>query len=102
FPIVLSSRRREDRTRVLAALQAADVGYRIVTGGCFPRHDVIRHYDYDCVGELPNANRIHDFGFFIGNHTRDLAREIQTAHGAIVGALSPALAMRTRARCTHT
>ncbi len=28
----------------------------------------MRHYDYDCVGGLPNANRIHDYGFFIGNH----------------------------------
>jgi CDP-6-deoxy-D-xylo-4-hexulose-3-dehydrase len=94
FPIVLTSRDREDRARVLAALQAADIGYRIVTGGCFTRHDVIRHYDYDCVDELPNANRIHDFGFFIGNHPRDLTCEIETAHGAITGALTAAGARR--------
>ncbi len=35
FPIVLSSRIASDRKRVLAALQAVDVGYRIVTGGMF-------------------------------------------------------------------
>jgi CDP-4-dehydro-6-deoxyglucose reductase, E1 len=98
FPIVLASSDREDRKRVLAALRAVDVGYRIVTGGCFVRHDVVRHYDYDCVGDLPNANRIHDFGFFIGNHPRDLTREIETAHGAIVGALARPLATRRRAR----
>jgi CDP-6-deoxy-D-xylo-4-hexulose-3-dehydrase len=98
FPIVLSSGDREDRKRVLAALQAADIGYRIVTGGCFLRHDVMQHYDYDCVGVLPNANRIHDFGFFIGNHPRDLAREIETAHRTITGTLAPVLRARRQMR----
>ena len=65
------------RARVLAALKSADIGYRIITGGCITRHDVIRHYDYACVDELPNANLAHDAGFFVGNHPFDLTPQIE-------------------------
>jgi CDP-6-deoxy-D-xylo-4-hexulose-3-dehydrase len=62
---------------VLAALKDADIGYRIITGGCFTRHEVIRHYDYTTVDELPNANLAHDLGFFVGNHPFDLTPQIE-------------------------
>lgn len=76
FTIVLDPAHRPDRGRVLRALKEADIGYRIITGGCFPRHDVIKYYDFDCVDGLPNANVAHDYGFFVGNHPRDLSRQI--------------------------
>ena len=60
----------------MRALKDADIGYRIITGGCITRHDVIKHYDYTCVDELPNANLAHDQGFFVGNHPFDLKPQI--------------------------
>jgi CDP-6-deoxy-D-xylo-4-hexulose-3-dehydrase len=65
------------RDPILAALKAADIGYRIVTGGCITRHDVIKHYDYSTLGDLPNANYVHDQGFFVGNHPFDLTPQIE-------------------------
>jgi CDP-6-deoxy-D-xylo-4-hexulose-3-dehydrase len=65
------------RERFLAALKSADIGYRIITGGCITRHDVIRHYDYTTLGDLPNANYAHDEGFFVGNHPFDLTPQIE-------------------------
>jgi len=62
---------------VMAALKRADIGYRIITGGNFLRHDVIKYFDYDCVGEIKNANVVHDRGFFVGNHPQDLAPQIE-------------------------
>ncbi len=56
----------------MQALKEADIGYRIITGGCFLRHDVIKYFDYDVVGEIVNANLAHDRGFFVGNHPYDL------------------------------
>ena len=47
----------------------------MITGGCFLRHDAMKHFDYDTVGEIVNANLAHDRGFFVGNHPRDLSRE---------------------------
>ena len=55
FPIILNPAYNMDRQRVLEKLKEADIGHRIITGGNFLRHDVIRYYDYECVGEMTNA-----------------------------------------------
>jgi CDP-6-deoxy-D-xylo-4-hexulose-3-dehydrase len=77
FTIILNPGLRIDRGRVMAALKQADIGYRIITGGNFLRHDVIRYFDYDRVGEIENADIAHDRGFFVGNHPHDLAPQIE-------------------------
>ena len=61
----------------VAALKEADIGYRIITGGNFLRHDVIQYFDYDRVGEIKNADIAHDRGFFVGNHPKDLRPQIE-------------------------
>jgi len=76
FPIVLSPDASVDRTQVMAEMRSANIEFRIVTGGCFPRHDVIRHFDYEILGDLANANIVHDRGFFVGNHPRDIRGEL--------------------------
>ena len=75
--IILNPAKKIDRNKVFAALKDADIGYRIITGGNFLRHDVIRHYDYEVVGgAVPNADLAHDHGFFVGNHPFDLTPQI--------------------------
>ncbi|HAL46191.1 MAG: DegT/DnrJ/EryC1/StrS family aminotransferase [SAR202 cluster bacterium] len=76
FTLILNPSLGIDRARVMSALREADIGFRMITGGCFPRHEAIRFFDYDTVGELVNANLAHDHGFFVGNHPRDLTVEI--------------------------
>ncbi|CAK0756382.1 GDP-4-keto-6-deoxy-D-mannose 3-dehydratase [Azospirillaceae bacterium] len=80
FPIILNPAYALDRTRVLKALKDADIGYRIITGGNFLRHDCIKYYDYDTVGEIKNADIAHDSGFFVGNHPYDLSLQIKTLY----------------------
>ena len=75
------------REPILEALKAADIGFRIITGGCITRHDVIKHYTYETVGNLPNANYAHDRGFFVGNHPFDLTPQIERLRAAIDVAL---------------
>ena len=77
FTVILNPRLDIDRGRVMAALKQADIGYRIITGGCFLRHDVIKYFDYDCVGDIVQANVAHDRGFFVGNHPRDLRPQLE-------------------------
>jgi len=76
FTIILNPAARPDRETVFAALKDADIGFRIITGGCFLRHDVLKHYDYDTVGPIENAFLAHDLGFFVGNHPQDLSAQI--------------------------
>lgn len=83
FPIVLGERFAASREKVLAALTEADIGHRIITGGNFLRHEVIKYYDYSAVDDLPNANAAHDRGFFTGNHPFDLSEQIQRLHAVL-------------------
>jgi CDP-6-deoxy-D-xylo-4-hexulose-3-dehydrase len=76
FTIVLNPDAGLPRGKIMQALKSADIGFRIITGGCITRHDVINHYDYECVDDLPNANLVHDAGFFVGNHPFDLTPQI--------------------------
>ncbi|KJS35652.1 MAG: pyridoxamine 5-phosphate oxidase [Rhodospirillaceae bacterium BRH_c57] len=79
FTIILNPQLDIDRNTVFAALTEADIGFRIITGGNFLRHDVLKHYDYEIVGgAAPNADIAHDFGFFVGNHPFDLECQIRT------------------------
>jgi len=77
FTVILNPKLAIDRGKVMAALKAADIGYRIITGGNFLRHDVIKYFDYDTVGPIVNADIAHDRGFFVGNHPHDLTPQIE-------------------------
>ena len=84
FTVILNPARNPDRKRVLAGLKEADIGYRIITGGNFLRHDVIKYYDFTVAGgATPNADTAHDFGFFVGNHPFDLTEQIETLHSVL-------------------
>ena len=85
FVVVLNPEKNIDRQRVLAGLRDAGVEFRIVTGGNFLRHDVIKFFDYESVGDIKNANLIHDYGFFVGNFPRDLSSELNYFHKTLTG-----------------
>lgn len=72
-----------ERQAVLERLNAADIGYRIITGGCVTRHDVASQYRLTAVDDLPNANEAHDRGFFVGNHPYDLTEQIMTLRSTL-------------------
>jgi CDP-6-deoxy-D-xylo-4-hexulose-3-dehydrase len=76
FTMIVNPALAIERRQVLEALRGADIEFRMITGGCFPRHPAIQFFDHDIVGNLPNANLAHDRGFFVGNHPRDLTNEL--------------------------
>jgi CDP-6-deoxy-D-xylo-4-hexulose-3-dehydrase len=89
FTLILNPNENIDRTRVMQALKRADIGYRIITGGNFLRHDVIKYFDYSCVGEMTNADLAHYRGFFVGNHPTDLSLQLVQLREVLSEALSP-------------
>ena len=96
FTIILNPALALDRGRVMQELRAAGIGFRMITGGCFPRHEAIRFFDYDTVGPLTHANLAHDHGFFVGNHPCDLTAEITRFREVLDRAAQPALSGATR------
>jgi CDP-6-deoxy-D-xylo-4-hexulose-3-dehydrase len=77
FTLILNPARNSDRDRVFTALREAKIGFRIITGGCFLRHDVVKYYEYEIVdGGVPSAELAHDRGFFVGNFPHDLTPQL--------------------------
>jgi CDP-4-dehydro-6-deoxyglucose reductase, E1 len=76
FTIILNPALGIDRGRVMDAMRQARIEFRMITGGCFPKHEAIRFFDYEIVGGIANASLAHEHGFFVGNHPHDLTREL--------------------------
>ncbi len=85
FPMIVGPDSGLERDDVIRVLKDADIGYRMITGGCFLRHDAIRFFDHDCVGDLGNANMAHDRGFFVGNQPFDLTDQIDKLRDVLNG-----------------
>jgi CDP-6-deoxy-D-xylo-4-hexulose-3-dehydrase len=83
FTMILNPTYGLDRNRIFAALREADIGFRMITGGNFLRHDAIRHFDHSCHGSMMNADLAHDAGFFVGNHPFDLKPQIDKLHDVL-------------------
>jgi CDP-6-deoxy-D-xylo-4-hexulose-3-dehydrase len=77
FTVILNPAFHANRKKILQALADHGIQYRIITGGNFLRHDVIKYCDHEVVAPIESANIAHDFGFFIGNHPRDVRQEIE-------------------------
>jgi CDP-6-deoxy-D-xylo-4-hexulose-3-dehydrase len=80
FTMIIRPDARAKRDEIWARLRKNDIGFRIITGGCFLRHDCIKYFDYDTVGDVVNANIAHDYGFFVGNHPFDLTPQLEHLH----------------------
>jgi CDP-6-deoxy-D-xylo-4-hexulose-3-dehydrase len=83
FTMILNPAGRLDRGRVMTAMRSAGIGFRMITGGSFLRHEAAKFFDYEVIGDLANADTAHDHGFFVGNHPRDLTAEIRHLHAVL-------------------
>ncbi len=98
FTIILNPGLGIDRGRVMDALRRADIGFRMITGGSFLRHEAARFFDYDTAGDIVHANTAHDHGFFVGNHPRDLTKELTDLHRVLDLAAQTGVRAATHAR----
>jgi CDP-6-deoxy-D-xylo-4-hexulose-3-dehydrase len=89
FTVILNPEMDIDRDKVFAALRQADIGFRMITGGCFPNHDAIRYFDHELVGDLRNARLAHNQGFFVGNFPVDITPQITRFREVLEAACRP-------------
>lgn len=81
FSMVLTPEASIPRDAVLARLKSEGVETRPIVAGNFYRNPVIQHLDYHSDPSLPNADEIHDRGFYIGNHHWDVRSELERLRG---------------------
>lgn len=75
FTMIVTPHSDIRRETILGILRDAEIEHRIITGGNFLRHDVIKYFDYQ-VTKSVNADIAHDNGFFVGNHPVDIRDKI--------------------------
>ena len=70
LPIIVHDSNKELFNKICHLLDVDDVEYRIGTagGGNQARQPYLSKCDYKIAEELTNANYVHDFGLYIGNH----------------------------------
>ena len=64
------------RAPVLDALREAGIETRPIVAGNFTLNPVIEHLDHSIHGPLDAANKIHEQGFFVGNHHYDITQQL--------------------------
>ena len=85
FSIVLKERLAGQRKKVLGLLNEAGVETRPIVAGNFTKNPVIKYIPHEIRGDLHAADYIDQQGFFIGNDSRDLSREIVAVANIIKG-----------------
>jgi CDP-4-dehydro-6-deoxyglucose reductase, E1 len=87
FAFTLTEEAAGSRDAVVARLAAAGVESRPVVAGNFTRQPVMAHLRHEPPGALPNADEVHDRGFYIGNNPMD-DDDLERLHAAFQAALA--------------
>ncbi len=83
FSMIVEPDANVSREHLISALTAANVDTRPIVAGNFAKNEVLKWFDYTIAGDLTNAERIDDAGFFIGNHHYPLDSEFSTLDDAL-------------------
>ena len=76
FAVILEGENIGRRTAIVDKLKENHIEVRPIVAGNFTRNKVIDYMDHTISGELTNADDIHENGFFIGNHSRSNAAQV--------------------------
>jgi CDP-6-deoxy-D-xylo-4-hexulose-3-dehydrase len=72
------------KNKIFSKLKKFNIQYRLITGGCFTKHEVKKFFNYSVYKNLNNANYIHEHGFFLGNAAVDLKEQLINFNKAII------------------
>jgi CDP-6-deoxy-D-xylo-4-hexulose-3-dehydrase len=76
FALILEGPLAGRRDEVVRRLADSGVECRPIVAGDFTKNPVIRFFDYEVEGALPNAGKVDRDGLFIGNHPHDISEEL--------------------------
>jgi CDP-6-deoxy-D-xylo-4-hexulose-3-dehydrase len=77
FSFILIGRLEGKRSELLAHFSKHGVETRPIVAGNFTVNPVMKHLKHAPLAEMPNAERLHKEGFFIGNHHLDFTTELK-------------------------
>lgn len=75
FSLILGEQCSGRRKELINILTANSIAVRPIVAGNFTRNPVIKHLPHAEIMNLPNADRIHHDGLFVGNHHYEMNEE---------------------------
>ena len=76
FTLILKPKFKHLKKKIFNLLRRNKIGFRMITGGCILKHDVAKYLNFSKSSNLKNAFYAHENGFFVGNSSKDLKKEI--------------------------
>jgi CDP-4-dehydro-6-deoxyglucose reductase, E1 len=81
FSFILNGKLQGKRAELLAHFSEHGVETRPIVAGNFTVNPVMKHLKHAPLDSLPNAERLHRDGFFIGNHHSNFESELKKVFG---------------------
>ena len=78
FPIIIKNLKKSKKLELFKNLKKAKIDFRLVTGGCFTKHEYKKYFNYQIYKNLKNSIFLHENGFFVGNASKNLQHEIKS------------------------
>ena len=76
FTLIFRPQFRYLKNKVFKALKKNKIEFRLITGGSFFKHPVKKYFKYSKFNGSKNVDYVHENGFFIGNHPKNLKKEL--------------------------
>jgi len=83
FSLVLGDKFQGRRKSLVHELKSKKIAVRPIVAGNFTMNPVLRHLSHCTIPPLPNSNKIHADGLFIGNHHYEMGKELQLLDDAL-------------------
>jgi len=83
FSLILTGKLSGMRSELVSHLTSKGIESRPIVAGNFTRNPVMEHLDHVKLGPLPNADKIHADGLFVGNSQEDLSKGISILETAL-------------------
>ena len=77
FAIILNKNAKIQRKDLVKLFTDNNIECRPIVAGNFTRNEVIKYFDYSIYENLSNADYIHEYGLFIGNHHYDITSKLK-------------------------
>lgn len=91
FSFVIKPASKINRLKLIDHLTKAGVECRPIVAGNFAKNEVLKWFDYEIHGILPNADRIDSHGFFVGNHQVDMKEPLRRLRKEFEAGISASL-----------
>ena len=83
FSLILDEGHEGRRAEFVSILRDKSIAVRPIVAGNFTKNPVLKHLPHVQFGELPNADKVHTEGLFVGNHHYAMSKEFDLLEAAL-------------------